>query len=79
MPPIAQQLPVVFANGSRWDELDGECGGCGQPIPPQLLRGRVSRPIESVVVIEAAGVCRECALLSRFHFRLHNATCGSPP
>ena len=72
MPTIASQMPVVFGGNSRWDEFEGYCAECGQSIRMGWLRGRVSRPVPQVAVIEAIGVCEQCLLATEFHYRLHD-------
>lgn len=72
MPTIASQMPVTFENGSVWDGFKGECQGCGKTLPDADLRGAVVRHGKSMAAIEASGVCRECLLLTRFVYRLHD-------
>lgn len=72
MPSISSQMPVEFTKGSHWDEFEGFCSECGKKIRDEWMRGRVSRPIASVAVIEAVGVCAPCSLLTEFHYRLHD-------
>lgn len=71
-PTIDSQMPVEFANGTCWDCLTGQCKACGQDIQSARLTGKLTRPLESVVSVEAVGVCPSCKLLTRFHFRLHD-------
>ncbi len=72
MPAIASQFPVQFANGAVWETLTGDCKGCSCKIEPAKLRGCVNRPYPHVAVVEAVGVCRDCKLLTRFLYRLHD-------
>lgn len=72
MPSVISQFPIAFANGDQWEEFDGECLECGHAIPRDSVRGIVSRPIESVAVVEAVGLCRACTLVTRFNYRLHD-------
>lgn len=72
MPPVASQMPVVFANGTCWNEITGSCRGCGQSFAESAFRGVVSRPLPSVAVIEAVGLCPHCRLITRFDYRLHS-------
>jgi hypothetical protein len=72
MQPVASQMPVVFANGTRCDEITGSCFGCCHPILKSALRGVVSRPLPTVAVIECVGLCPSCRLITRFYFRLHS-------
>lgn len=72
MPTIASQFPIKFKNGNKFVELDGECNICHQEIPHALLTGLVSRPIESVAVIEAIGVCPDCIVATQYDYRLHD-------
>lgn len=52
--------------------LTGECEFCGKTLAGDLLRGTVSRPIETVAVVEAIAICDKCRIFTRFHYRLHN-------
>lgn len=72
MASIASQMPVDFGNGARWTEFTGECKLCRKDIPPELLRGAVTRPIPSVAVVEAVGVCPDCRIATPFLYRLHD-------
>lgn len=71
-PSIASQMPVVFANGARWDEMTGDCKICCEEIPTENFTGRVTRLMESVATVDAVGVCPTCKIVSRFNYRLHN-------
>lgn len=72
MPSIASQLPVDFANGTRWEEFRGVCNGCRREIPEALLRGEVRRFSARVAIIEAIGVCPECNIGNPLFYRLHD-------
>ena len=72
MPSIASQMPVQFQNGAVWEEFRAECKGCGQTLPHELVRGLLARQTPRMASIEASGVCRECKLLTRFVYRLHD-------
>lgn len=71
-PTILSQLPVVFDTGFRFDTLVGHCGKCHCGIDQQLLRGRITRLLPSVALVEAVGACNRCALLTRFNFRVYS-------
>lgn len=72
MPSVMSQFPVAFANNAVWEEFDGECSCCGKTLLREHVRGLVARPIPSVAVVEAAGVCGDCKLVTRFNYRLHD-------
>lgn len=72
MQPIISQFPVVFANKAVWEEFDGECSCCGKTLNREFVRGVVSRPFSGVAIVEAAGVCGDCKLVTRFDYRLHD-------
>jgi len=72
MDRLSSCFPVNFDNGAVWTSLEGQCRGCGRPVPESRLRGLVARPIPSVAVIEAVGVCEPCKLVTRFDYRLHD-------
>lgn len=71
MPSIASQMPVAFDSGRKWTEFKGECHFCKQEIPDELLRGSITRPLPSVAVVEAAGVCPQCRIATIYLYRLH--------
>lgn len=72
MPSIMSRFPVAFSNNAIWEEFDGECSCCGKTLHRDHVRGIVARPVPSVAVIEAVGVCAECNLVTRFDYRLHD-------
>lgn len=72
MPSVVSQFPVAFANDAVWEEFDGECCCCGRTLSRDLVRGLVSRPVPTVAVVEAVGVCVDCKLVTRFDYRLHD-------
>lgn len=72
MPPIAEQLPVVFPNGQRWSEFRGLCRMCGNRITGANLRGAVMQQATTSIAVEATGYCSSCKLLTRFLVRLHD-------
>lgn len=71
-PSIASQMPVSFKNGARWDSVDGFCPCCKSPVPADQLRGRVWRPNDHLVEIDAMGLCSPCRMLIPFRYRLHD-------
>lgn len=71
-PRIANQMPVEFKNGACWVEFIGECKFCKKDIPADLLVGSVTRPLESVAVVEAIGVCPVCRMATPFLYRMHD-------
>jgi hypothetical protein len=72
LPSIASQMPVWFKNGACWKRLEGRCKICGMTIQASRFTGRLSRLIEAVVTVEAVGVCLQCRMVTRFHYRLHD-------
>ena len=72
MNSITSYFPIEFSNGAVWEELDGECKSCKNTLPRTMVRGLVSRPFPNVAVVDAVGVCDECKLLTRYHFRLYD-------
>lgn len=72
MPSIASQMPVQLKNGACWQEFQGVCNGCHQPLPAHQVTGRVTRLHDSAAAIQAVGVCFSCALLTRYHYRFHD-------
>ena len=72
MPSIDSQFPVTFANGVSVTGLTGSCNLCCKEIPADLLRGVVSRPFPSTVVVEAVGACPDCRVATPFLYRMHD-------
>ena len=72
MQPLMAQFPVAFGNNAVWEEFDGECLCCGKTLRREFVRGIVVRPIPSVAVLEAAGICVDCRRVTRFDYRLHD-------
>jgi hypothetical protein len=71
LPVVSSSFPLVFRSGARWTHLSGSCGKCDAEIPDESLRGSVSRPIDSVFVIDAVGLCASCNTLTPVLYRLH--------
>lgn len=69
--PVQDSLPIVFGPRARVETLRGLCAGCGQPIDPELFRGQVRRLLPDVALVEAAGLCPECCLLTPYHIRVY--------
>ena len=72
MASIASQMPVELPNGAGWTAFTGECAFCHRDIPDDLLRGTIIRPLPSVAVVEAVGVCPDCKIATTFLYRLHD-------
>lgn len=72
METIASQMPIKFSNGDCWTDFTGECNFCDREIPDDLLRGSVTRPLPSVAVVEAVGVCPHCRIATTFLYRMHD-------
>lgn len=68
--PLHEHFPVKLENGATVDAVNGVCGACGAVIDPKMVHGRVSRPIASVTVIEAAGFCEPCSFMTELFVRL---------
>jgi len=67
---LREHFPVKLENGATVHVVNGVCGACGAVIDPKMVRGRVSRPIGSVAVIEAAGYCEPCSYMTELYVRL---------
>jgi hypothetical protein len=72
MPTLISQFPIFFDNNVCFGKIEGVCICCGKKLRQDCVRGLVSRPIPSVAVIEAVGVCNDCKLITRMDYRLHN-------
>lgn len=71
-PSLAGQFPVLFPNGRSWTAVDGRCSGCKGALKMACMRGTVTRPMPTVAVVEAIGVCTRCQVGTRFFYRLHD-------
>jgi hypothetical protein len=75
LPALSESFPLVFAEGARWNELTGFCGGCSQPIKAENLKGNAqpwgAKRAPFVYDVRALGYCSECRLLTSFHYRMH--------
>lgn len=40
---LPSYFQVIFDNGAAWASLEGQCRGCGRPVPESRLRGLVVR------------------------------------
>lgn len=71
MPTIQSQLPLKYdGKKSCWEEFNGYCSECDEQIDPADVRGSVAPFNSEMYVVDAVGICRECALLSTYQYRL---------
>lgn len=68
--PLYSQLPIKYKSGAVFNEVEGKCLVCSSPIEKEHLHGLISRPIESVVSVDALGWCQSCNTLTPFFFRV---------
>jgi hypothetical protein len=71
-PTIISQFPIKFKNNNVLNEWEGSCASCKKTIPPEHLHGNICYPIDTLVTIEAVGVCLECELLTMFSCRVRD-------
>ena len=71
-PQLNEMLPVNFPNGKSLLEFGGECAGCGKEIPAPFLRGKVVFQLDTLVLVEAVGICNECRLATPFRVRVRD-------
>jgi len=71
-PTIASQFPVVFSAEKRWDEMTFFCCGCDEAVDSDLVRGTITRPVPQTAVLEAAGICADCNLVTTYSYRMHS-------
>jgi len=72
MPSLSSRFPVRFPNGVTWTNLTCECAGCQKPLPDDEVRGAVVPHGKHMVSIEAAGLCHDCRLITRYVYRLYD-------
>ena len=70
--PLQSNFPIKFDTGSEFAEMHCKCAHCRKPLLAEFVRGEVTRPIPSVAVIDAVGVCTECKMITTFFYRLHS-------
>ena len=70
--PLQSSFPVKFDTGLEFAKINCKCARCRKPLFAEFVRGEVTRPISSVAVIDAVGVCTECKVITPFFFRLHS-------
>ena len=69
---IASHFPIVFGSGAVWHDMQFECLSCNRVLDDDAVRGFVSWPTPKTAVVEAAGVCKNCNLVTSFFYRLHS-------
>lgn len=79
METLASNFPLPYRNGACWDSLKCLCKGCDKPLEDDLVRGIVVRHHDHMAAVEAAGVCHDCRLITRFVFRLYDDMSISAP
>ena len=67
---ISNQLPKSLPNGSTFSEYTGECNGCGNELPRDMLRGVVNKPLPNVIDVDAIGCCRNCMTIFPLRTRM---------
>jgi hypothetical protein len=72
MEPIHGQLPIVFANGRRWDKFVTYCAHCNEEIFASELKGEIVKVAPDVYTVEAMGHCPWCWMWSRYSVRLRD-------
>ena len=69
-PPLQASFPVTLSNGARVHAVRGACSKCAQDIAADDVHGRVTWPIATVAVVDAAGLCRACSTMTQLFVRL---------
>lgn len=69
-PPLTASFPITLSNGARVDAVRGVCSRCRCEIVTADVHGRVTWPIATVAVVDAAGLCRPCQTMTRLYVRL---------
>jgi hypothetical protein len=70
--PLQSNFPIKFNTKSEFAAISCKCAHCGKTLFAEFVRGEVTRPIPSVAVIDAVGVCAECKGITTFFYRLHS-------
>ena len=68
-PALGASFPITLANGVSVPVPRGVCSRCRQVIDPADVHGRISWPIPAVAVVDAAGLCRPCSVMTQLHVR----------
>jgi hypothetical protein len=71
-PPLGTSFPITLPNGVSVPTPRSVCSRCKQLIDPSDVHGRVSWPIQTVAVVDAAGLCRPCSVMTQLHVRFRS-------
>jgi hypothetical protein len=71
-PSICGQLPLMFVNGTKVTQFKCKCSACKTTLPDELVRGYVTKPFETVAIVDAVGVCPKCNMATPYLYRLYN-------
>lgn len=82
LPTIKSQLPLVFNNGARFEEINGQCNDCHSSIEENNFRGIINYNEDPIVddkgnqLMEdnadmmAYGCCSNCNKITQFRYIL---------
>lgn len=68
-PRLDKVLPLTSPCTTVIQDLDCECPSCNKPIPAGAVAVDVTRPLPTVLSVNAIGVCPDCRLMTRFLMR----------
>lgn len=71
-PALEASFPITLPNGVSVPTPRGVCSRCKQLIDPSDVHGRVSWPIQTVAVVDAAGLCRSCSTMTQLSVRFRS-------
>jgi len=69
---IAKQMPVKFKNGFELMNIAFNCHVCGNTLPHDRVHGQVRPVNDGLTVIDAAGACLQCKVMTRYLYRVRD-------
>lgn len=66
--PMNKILPLLFADGTRLDELEIDCASCARVLRTHLQRGLVCMVAPDTYTLSGLAACDQCRTLTRFSF-----------
>lgn len=64
--PVNQLLPIQFADGTRLDHLEIDCGGCNRVLRAKHQRAVISMLTADAYRLDGLAACEQCRTFTRF-------------
>jgi hypothetical protein len=65
-------FPLNYPSGYTILEMSFYCFLCKQQLKDEHVRGKITFPTEHLALVEVAGLCMECELLTNFYYRIRD-------